>query len=321
MPSSSLTAPARTVRVRVPSTTANLGPGFDCLGMALRLYNTLELTALGEVSSAQGQPPAGTAEVTITGEGAAKLARDRGHLVLQAADALAERAGLRVEGWRLVQHNAIPLARGLGSSSAAIVGGLVACNEALQLGWGAEALLALANEIEGHPDNVAPALHGGLTVSCVSAGVLDCLHFPPPDGLRAALAIPDFEVSTEQARRALPREIPYADGVYNTCHAAMTIASLMSGRLEVLARAMQDRLHQPYRAHLVPGLELACRAALGTGAQGAALSGSGPTIIAFATEGTDAIAEAMQAALAGVGVNARTLVVEADALGAQVEAG
>jgi len=297
----------RYVKVQVPATTANLGPGFDCLGLALELHNSVKLAVADEVT------------VEITGHGANSLPRDRSHLVLRAADFLAEQVGEDVPpGWHLIQHNEIPLARGLGSSSAAIVGGLVACNELLQLSCTPDELLKLAAEIEGHPDNVAPALYGGLTVCCTGEEQLDCLSFPPPEGLLVVLAIPDFEVSTEEARRVLPQQIPHADGVFNTSHAAMTLAGLLSGRLDVLTRAMQDRLHQPYRADLVPGMEQACQAALEAGACGAALSGSGPTIVALATERSEAIGQAMLAALADAGVQADSKVLRASSAGAQV---
>ncbi len=299
-------APSTCVKVQVPATTANLGPGFDCLGMALALYNTVALS------------PHDTTSVQITGAGAGTLPRDRSHLVLQAADTLARQAGRAQQGWHLVQHNEIPLARGLGSSSAAIVGGLVACNELLGLGCTRDELLQVAASLEGHPDNVAPALYGGLTVCCPAGNRVDCLSFSPPAHLQVVVAIPEFEVNTEQARRVLPEHVPHADAVFNTSHAVMTFASLISGHLELLGQAMQDRLHQPYRAHLVPGLQQACQAAIEAGAHGAALSGSGPTIVAFVSDNATAVGCAMQDALRRQGVSATTLVLPIAACGAQV---
>lgn len=297
----------RHVTVQVPATTANLGPGFDCLGMALELHNTVELAI------------ADTTTVEITGEGADRLPHDRSHLVLKVADYLAEQQGAAPPaGWHLVQHNDIPVARGLGSSSSAIVAGLLAANELLELGCDQEALFRCATHLEGHPDNVGPAVYGGLTVCCMAPGCLNCLSFAPPQGLRAVLAIPDFEVSTQLARKVLPQSIPHADGAFTVQHAAMTLAALIQGRFERLACAMDDRIHQPYRAHLIPGMTQAFEAALAAGAHGVALSGSGPTIVAFATEHTDAIATAMQDALAESAVRSRTLVVPASSAGAQV---
>jgi homoserine kinase len=292
------------VRVRVPATTANLGPGFDSLGLALGLYNEVEL-ALAEQTS-----------VVITGLGADCLPQDDSHLLLRSATRLAELCGRRMAGWEMTQHNAIPLARGLGSSSAAIIGGLVAANALLGAGVPDTELLAIACEIEGHPDNVAPALFGGLVVCCTDEG-LSGLPLPAPD-LSVVVAIPDFEVSTEAARKVMPQTIPHADGVYNVSHVALTVAALLSGQFSHLRIAMRDRLHQPYRAHLVPGFEEAVEAALAAGAHGACLSGSGPTIAAFATDHQEAIAAALAAALAGAGVRAATMILAVDGEGAQV---
>ena len=292
------------IKVRVPATTANLGPGFDALGMALGLYNKVELALADETT------------VAISGEGEGSLPRDGRHLTLSSASRLAAEAGRSVSGWRLAQVNRIPLARGMGSSSAAIVGGLVAANELLGTGLSPEALLDLAARIEGHPDNVAPALYGGLTVCCANE-TLCCLPLPAPC-LRVILAIPDFEVSTEAARKVMPREIPHGDGVFNTMHVAMVVASLASGRYDLLGCGMRDKLHQPYRAHLVPGFERVIDAALGAGAYAACLSGSGPTMAAFADENEDAIAAAMCQAFVEAGVTAKTLIVPVDAEGAKV---
>ena len=294
------------VTVRVPATTANLGPGFDCLGLALGIFNTVEL-ALAE-----------TTAVEVTGFGADALPRDEGNLVLVAARRVAAAAGANVPGWALRQHNDIPLARGMGSSSAAIVGGLVAANALLNAGLSSRALLDIAVSIEGHPDNVAPAMLGGLTVCCTDEEALGVARFEPPAGLRAVLAIPDYEVSTEAARRVLPREIPHADGVFNTCHSTAVLAALISGDMALLGRAMKDRLHEPYRAPLVRGMAACVAAARAAGAHAAALSGSGPTIVAFATDGEERILEAMVAALREAGVEAAGRVAELEARGARV---
>lgn len=294
----------RMVRVAVPATTANLGPGFDSLGLALGLHNEIELALAAETT------------VTVEGEGAANLAQDERNLVLKSARRLAEEAGRTAPGWQLRQINRIPLVRGLGSSSAAIVAGLVAANHLLELGLSAAELLNLASKIEGHPDNVAPALLGGLTVCCADPQ-LSCLPLPGPD-LRVVVAIPNFEVSTEAARKVMPTTIPHSDGVYNVAHAALTVAALVSGQFHHLRRSLGDRLHQPYRAHLVPGFEQVCEAALAAGAYGAALSGSGPTVAAFAGESEEQIATAMLQAFQAAGVQARSLILPVDSEGAKV---
>lgn len=292
------------VKIRVPATSANLGPGFDSLGMGLGLYNEVELALADETT------------VDIEGEGAETLKRDASNLVLHSAAQLAQETGQSVAGWKLTQVNRIPLARGMGSSSAAIVGGLVAANELLKAGLSREPLLDLAARIEGHPDNVAPALYGGLTVCCAN-GELSCLALPAPN-LRVILAIPDFEVSTEAARKVMPQMIPHSDGVFNTMHAAMVVACLASGRYDLLGCAMRDKLHQPYRAHLVPGFDQVIQAACAAGAYAACLSGSGPTMAAFADQNEEAIAAAMCQAFLEAGVQARTLIVPVDAAGATV---
>ncbi|NPV48628.1 MAG: homoserine kinase [Armatimonadetes bacterium] len=292
------------VQVRVPATTANLGPGFDTLGLALALYNEVELRVADQDS------------VEVRGEGQDCLPRDGSHLVLRSARLLAERAGRAVPGWQLVQSNAIPLARGLGSSSAAIVAGLFGADALLGTALPRSEILALAAEIEGHPDNVAPAIFGGLVVCCTDGG-LSGLPLPAPD-LQVVAAIPNFEVSTEAARKVMPATIPHADGVYNASHVALTVAALMTGEFVHLRVGMRDRLHQPYRAHLIPGFEATCAAALDAGAHGVALSGSGPTIAAFCTDHAPEVAAAMVTTLLEAGVEARTLILDTDREGAKV---
>lgn len=299
-----MTSDHRPVAVRVPATTANLGPGFDCLGLALGIFNTVEL-AFAE-----------TTVVEVTGFGADALPRDGSNLVLVAARRAAAAAGAQVPGWGLRQHNDIPLARGMGSSSAAIVGGLVAANALLDAGLSPRELLDIAVSIEGHPDNVAPAMLGGLTVCCTDEEGLGVARFEPPAGLRAVLAVPDYEVSTEAARRTLPSEIPHADGVFNTCHSTAVLAALVAGDMALLGQAMKDRLHEPYRAPLVRGMAECAAAARAAGAHAAALSGSGPTIVAFATEGEERILEAMVEALRRAGVRAEGRLADLEARGA-----
>jgi len=280
------------VTVRVPASTANLGPGFDCLGLALEVYNTVELSLAVETT------------VQVTGEGQGYLPLGRSNLVLQAADRIAEQAGQQVPGWHLRQHNEIPLARGLGSSSTAIVGGLIAANELLQAGLDRQQLLQIATEIEGHPDNVGPALYGGLTACCVELEDVCCIKLDAPTQLDIGVVIPRFKIDTRQAREVLPEQVPFEDAVFNVSRAACTLAALVAGRWEKLSAVMKDRLHQPARAPLIPGMEEVISAAEEAGAHGAALSGSGPTIVAFATEQQDTILDAMVRAFANFNVEA-----------------
>jgi homoserine kinase len=281
------------VTVHVPATTANLGPGYDCLGLALGLHNQVTLALADEPG------------VEIDGEGAEALPRDRTHLVLGAVQAAADAAGESLPVLALRQMNRIPLARGMGSSSAAIVGGIVAANALLDLGLTERQMLDVATAVEGHPDNVAPALLGGLTVCCtLESGEVLVERMDVAPGLSCVVAIPDFEVSTHDARKALPESIEHADGVFNLCRVGLIVAALSTGDFGVLGEAMRDRLHQPYRAHLVPGMDNAIAAALDAGAHGAALSGSGPTVAAFVSERGEEVGAAMVNALRRVGTTA-----------------
>jgi homoserine kinase len=298
------------IRVRVPATSANLGPGFDAVGIALRLHNTLTLE------------PAAAPEIEIVGEGAGTLPRDPTHLAYRAAAAVVSRAGVSAgsrapKAFRLRQHNRIPLARGLGSSAAAILGGAAAANALLGDPLDSQALLDLATEMEGHPDNIAPALLGGLVVCARTAGGVRWMRLTPPR-LRGVIAVPDYAVSTDEARRLLPAHVPFADAVFNVTRTALLIAALCGGRADLLGDATQDRLHQPYRARLIPGLADVFAAATRAGAYGAALSGSGPSVLAFGD--APGIGDAMAAVFRDAGAGCRTLDVEIDMEGTVVEA-
>jgi homoserine kinase len=298
-----------TITVRVPATSANLGPGFDALGLALRLHNTLVIER------------AAAPEIEIEGEGATTLPRDPSHLAYRAAVAVAARAeetagGPPVQAFRLKQRNAIPLARGLGSSAAAIVGGAVAANALLGYPLDRQALVDLATEMEGHPDNVAPALFGGLVVCTRTLNGVRWMRLAPPS-LNVVLAVPDYHVSTEEARRRLPARVPFPDAVFNVTRTALLVAALTGGRPDLLDEATQDRLHQPYREHLVPGLNEVFLAARRAGAYGVALSGSGPAVLAFGDAA--GIGPAMAQAFEAAGATSRILHAEFDIDGAVIE--
>ncbi|MFO8079214.1 MAG: homoserine kinase [Armatimonadota bacterium] len=301
------------VTVHVPATTANLGPGYDCLGLALGLHN--------EVTLALADEPG----VEIDGEGAEALPRDRTHLVLGAVQVAADAAGEALPVLALRQLNRIPLARGMGSSSAAIVGGIVAANALLDLGLTEREMLDVATAVEGHPDNVAPALLGGLTVCCTLEGDRARTHgkvlverLDVAEGLSCVVAIPDFEVATHDAREALPETIDHADGVFNLCRVGLIVAALTTADFSVLGEAMRDRLHQPHRAHLVPGMDEAIAAALDAGAHGAALSGSGPTVAAFVSERGEEVGDAMVNAFDRAGTTAVARELPLSAEGARI---
>jgi homoserine kinase len=300
------------VTVRVPASSANLGPGFDTLGLALALYNRLSVAA-------RPGPP-GEVRITIQGEGEGHLETGPENLAYRSMQRLARVVGRVLPALDLRLANAIPVSRGLGSSSSAIVGGLVAANALFGSPLDPHALLQLAAEIEGHPDNVAPALLGGLQVSAMAGGEVIHLTVPVPRTLKAVVCIPSVAVSTEAARGALPPHYSRADTVFNSSRAALLVASLATGRLQHLARAMEDRVHQPYRASLIPGFDAALQAALDAGALGACLSGSGSTLLALTANDDGAIGRSMVAAVQAGGAEARWLSLEIDSVGARCEA-
>lgn len=292
--------------VRVPATSANLGPGFDALGMALDLANVVHVA------------PAEALAVRIEGEGAGVLAEGPDNLVYQAMTCLAERLGEPLPPVRLHCVNAIPLARGLGSSSAAIVAGLVAANHLYGDRLSPDALLELAVALEGHPDNVAPALLGGVRV-CVQtdAGVCQA-PVPLRRPLRAVLFVPDFPMPTEAARRALPATVPLHDAVFNLGRAALLVAALATGAYDLLREATRDRLHQPARTALFPAMPAFFAAALEAGALGACLSGAGSTVLALVETQTAAVAAALETVAAREGIGGRIITTAIGAEGARV---
>lgn len=296
-----------TVDVVVPANTANLGPGFDTLGMALTLYNRMRF-----------EETDGPVEVVSQGEGAGLLETGPDNLVYRSASRVFREVGQVAPALKITVENAIPVSRGLGSSSTAIVGGLVGANALLGSPLDQERLLTLAVEIEGHPDNVAPALLGGFQVCCLTGEGVFHVGIPSPAGLRVVVCIPDVAVSTEDARRVLPQQYTRADAVFNVSRAALLVAGLLTGRPEVLRTAMQDRIHQPYRAALIPGFEAALQAALDAGAAGACLSGSGSTMLALTTGNEQVVGEAMAAAVSAAGAGARWLALDVDREGARV---
>ncbi|MBI4320478.1 MAG: homoserine kinase [Chloroflexi bacterium] len=291
--------------VQIPATTANLGPGFDALGLALELFNTVSVERADALS------------VAVEGEGAGHLPLNAGNLVYRAIAAYYKLIDAQPPPLRVRCRNSIPLARGLGSSAAAIVGGLVAANALEGNPLSDQALLGLAHRLEGHPDNVAASLHGGLTVALLNGEDVVCLKVLPPANLHAVLFIPDFAMSTEAARRVVPRQISRADAVFNIGRAAAVVASLATGQSQYLSLATQDRLHQPYRQTIFPAMSDLFAAALEAGAAGAFLSGAGSTICALAVDREAQIAEALAATAARLQVRGRSLIASVSQTGAR----
>jgi homoserine kinase len=295
----------RRLVVDVPASSANLGAGYDCLGLALELLNRVTVEAI------EGD---GSIELTTTGEGAGELGGDRTNRFVEGLErALEAQLGPRPAsiGWRIAAHNRIPLSRGLGSSSAAAVGGLWAGNALGGGGLPMDALLRLATEIEGHPDNAAAALLGGFVVSAHLGDRVEAVRFDAPAGLRAVLFIPDRRLSTADMRRVLPAEVPLRDAVSNMSRIAIGVAGIASGRFELLADLTVDRIHEPYRSVAYPQLPRLTGAARAAGALGAFLSGAGSTVLAFVGPGADAtpVVAALRDAAAGAGLDGRVAIV------------
>lgn len=294
------------VRVQVPATTANLGPGFDCLGMALQLYNSVEMTETGT-----------GLHIEIHGEGNQDIPRDENNMVFQAAQKVFKQAGLKPTGLRIRLSNNIPVARGLGSSTAAIVGGMIAANIISRNKLDNKDIINLAYSMEGHPDNVAAAVLGGIVVAVPADGEVRCIKIPPPKQLQAAISIPDFTLSTRTSRDVLPQQVPINDAAFNLGRVALLVSALYTGDINQFGVAMEDRLHQPYRTNLVPGMKKVFAAARLAGAKGITLSGSGPTIIAYSDGNMELVARVMKDTFRQNGVKARSMVLGISPVGAR----
>jgi homoserine kinase len=229
-------------------------------------------------------------------------------------------AGCHKPGLDIAMQNDIPMSRGLGSSAAAIVGGMTAANAALGGPLSRERIFELAAGMEGHPDNVAPAIYGGFTISFVEGGKPRCMRLDPPDGLQMVAVVPDFLLATKVARSALPKKVPYRDAVFNIGRAALLAACIAKGDTSFLRFSLKDKLHQPYRGKFIPGMENVFKAAEKAGALGSFISGSGSALMAFAPKGADAdrIGEKMCAAFGRFGKTAAYKVIGFDAHGARV---
>jgi homoserine kinase len=305
----------RRVRVEVPASSANLGAGYDCLAVALGLTNRVEIEVRGWSR--------GEIELTVDGEGANELTADRENRCVRGVEAvLREVRGELPEGvgWRIEMRNDIPLARGLGSSAAATVAGLVAGNVLLGEPLTSADLLRLATAVEGHPDNAAAALLGGFTVSAAIDDGVEALRFDAPRDLRAVLFVPELRLSTDEMRAVLPDSVPRADAVANLTRVAVGVAGIATGRFDLLRVLTVDRLHEPYRAAAFPELPRFVADARAAGALGACLSGAGSTIIGFTdtVAGVTRLESAFRAASADVDLIGRVEVVAPRNAGAKV---
>lgn len=299
-----------TVTVRVPATTANLGPGFDCLGLALDIWNETIFSLEGSDALA-----------VVTGEGAGQLPQDSSNLILQSALRVYEMQGKKPEPGLLIRcFNQIPISSGLGSSAAAALTGVLGANALLGNPLTRQQVLDLVTEIEHHPDNAGAALEGGLVVASIVDGRV--ISRPVWDGsiggdvLQVAVVLPEVTLSTKAARAALPKKVPFSDAVENLAMTPLVIQALVAGDLELLGQVMVDKLHQPYRLPLISGATEAIESARQSGAAAAVLSGAGPSVIAFGLEGLDQVAAAMQKAFETAGIKSRKFVVPVSKVGA-----
>lgn len=268
------------VNVKVPASSANIGPGFDCLGMALPLYNiiTIEETVL----------PGTGIEINIMSKDESidestfeNIPKDENNLVYKAIEMLYNSIGQEPSELRINIQTGIPIARGLGSSSSIVVGGLLAANELLGRPADEKALLAIATEVEGHPDNVAPAILGGLVLATQEDdGTLSYCKLEWPDEWDITVCVPEFQLATEISRSVLPKEVPMQDAIFNAKHLGMMIQAINTKDSKLMRLAMKDRLHQPYREKLVPGMHEIMEAFKHEdGVLGCVLSGAGPSLL------------------------------------------
>lgn len=300
------------VTLQVPATSANCGPGFDSLGLALNFYN--EVTY--EILDREGM------ELYVQGQGSDYLKPFGGNLAFRSFFTVwneltkGQKIGLKVS-----MLNRIPLSRGLGSSSACIVGGVLAASILSGANLSQEQLLHYANGLEGHPDNVAPAIFGNFTVSYLDAeNKPHSLVVKPAKPLKFIALVPEMQLSTEVARQAIPPSVPHKDAVFNASRSALLVGAILSGNYEYLTEALEDKLHQPYRSHLIPGLDEIFDAARQAGAYNAIISGAGSTIMAYASPEADCgkIGSAMKKVLRVKNLNSAYHIFDLDKFGAKV---
>lgn len=297
------------VTVTVPATTANLGPGFDCLGAALSLYNRFEFAPLNVSDVAL--------QIAVSGLEADRVKTDETNLAYQAFSHFYKQLQQPIPPVHLSIALDIPLARGLGSSATAIVAGLVGANALAGSPMSQAELMAMAIDLEGHPDNVVPALIGGcrLAASKPDATWTIC-DVPWHSEVVPVVAVPNFELSTAEARRVLPLTYDRHDAIFNAAHLGLLLRGLQSGQADWLSTALQDRIHQPYRQHLIPGYEAVQTAALDAGAYGLVISGAGPTLLALANlSQATAVQTAMEIAWKNAEIAAQAQVLPIDTKG------
>lgn len=295
------------VIIKVPASTSNLGPGIDALGLALTLYNIYEL----ELTK-------GDAQVQVLGKGKGVYPENEDNLVYRSAQLLLDKVGKSGHKFKILVRSNIPTSGGLGGSATARLAGLVGANFLLGNPLPEDVLIDLAIKLEGHPDNVIPAFYGGFTLSCLTETGVRFMKCDFPAHLRIILVIPDFYISTEEARKCLPDKIPLKDVLFNISRTAMLVGALLTNQINFLNFAMEDRIHQVYRKNLIKPLPEVLEAALQAGAKGCALSGAGSAILALATDREELIGEAMKAVFQSYGIACYLAVLNVDKQGLQI---
>lgn len=296
------------VGVRVPATTANLGAGFDCIGAALSLYNEFRFT-LGTDET----------QIQVIGSEAERVTTDKDNLLLQAFTKIYQHLNQTPPPVHIEIKLGVPLARGLGSSATAIIGGLVGANTLLGQPLSQREIIDLATEIEGHPDNVVPAFIGGCRLAACSASGWEICDIPWSQEIIPVVAIPDFELSTSEARSVLPANISRADAIFNISHLGLLIRGLETGNPAWVSAALADKLHQPYRKTLISGYDNVSQAAENAGAYGLVISGAGPTLLALTNKNqAQDVAVAMATAWQQQGIKASVHTLAIDNQGATV---
>ncbi|ANV82996.1 homoserine kinase [Picosynechococcus sp. PCC 7003] len=299
-----------TIHVQVPATTANIGAGFDCLGAALSLHNQFQFRLTGE------SEPFFSLELVGADVETQKLEATADNLLYRAFAKVFETLGQPVPHVNIAIDLKVPLSRGLGSSATAIVGGLVGANALARSPLGQREIMNLAIEMEGHPDNVVPALLGGCQLSVNHRQDWVICPWAWHENVVPVVAIPDFELSTEEARAVLPQQYARAQAIFNASRLGLLPHGLAQNNPEYLTAALDDQIHQPYRKNLIKGYEQVQQAAIAAGAYGMVISGAGPTLLALATpENASQVATAMQTAWEGIGVKAIAHVLEIDQRG------
>lgn len=306
-----------TVKVTVPASTANLGPGFDCIGAALTLYNQFQFTS--QITDAEGETPQAVS-ITVKGQEAHLVDTSANNLLYKSFVRLYEHLGQTPPAVNIEIELGVPLSRGLGSSATVIVGGLVAANKLAGSPLSQTEVMKLAIALEGHPDNVVPALLGGCRLATkAEEEEWQICDIPWHTDLVPVVGIPNFELSTQEARSVLPTSYSRADAIFNVAHFGLLLRALATGRGDWLKTALQDRIHQPYRQVLIPGYNAVFSAALNNGAYGLVISGAGPTLLAIvAPPQAAAVATAMTEAWQKEGITALVRPFSLDSQGAKV---